>query len=659
MRIGIDIGGTFTDLVAATEDGIVVRKVSSTPDDPSRAFADALRRAPSGTADEVLHGTTVGTNAVITRTGAELAFVTTRGFRHILHLARQDRPKLYDLTGHRSPPLVHTSHCVGVPERIGPNGEIVRELDEDAARWALEEVRGVDGVAICLLHAYADPTHERRVAELVAEVLGPDVSISVSSDVLPEFREYERASTTALNAYVQPAVSRYLRRIADAAPARLAVMWSGGGLRGIAQTIDAPVHTLYSGPAAGVLGAAWAAQACGFRDLVTLDMGGTSADVALVDDARPNVAEESSIDGLPFRTPCLDVVSVGAGGGSIAWVDDGGALRVGPRSAGADPGPASYGRGGTEATVTDAQVVLGYLGEGGLAGGELELDRPGAEAALERLGAAAAMSAADAAEGVLRVVRATMARAIRSVSVERGKDVRRYVLVAFGGAGPLHATALARELEIRTVVVPPVPGALAALGLLVASRRADASVTRPMEAASANDVELAPLLGALVSTVLADLGAEGVAADEATIERSVDCRYHGQSHELRIPVGAEPSFASIAAAFHGAHRGRYGFERQDVPVEAVTFRAAALSRPGDLVATRPAGGDAAVSSTRGIGGVDVPVYERGRLPAGAELRGPAVIVELDSTTWVDASSTLLVHESGALVIDVPPTDDGR
>ena len=662
MRIGIDIGGTFTDLVAATEDGIVVRKVSSTPDDPSRAFADALGRAPDDAPDEVLHGTTVGTNAVITRTGAELAFVTTRGFRHILHLARQDRPRLYDLTGHRSPPLVHTAHCVGVPERVGPRGEVIHALDEDATRWALEGVRGVDGVAVCLLHAYADPTHERRVAELVAEVLGPDVSISVSSDVLPEFREYERASTTALNAYVQPVVSRYLRRVADAAPARLAVMWSGGGLRGIERTIASPVHTLYSGPAAGVLGATWAAQACGHGDLVTLDMGGTSADVALVDDARPNVAEESEIDGLPFRTPCLDVVSVGAGGGSIAWIDDGGALRVGPRSAGADPGPASYGRGGTEATVTDAQVVLGYLGEGGLAGGELELDRPGAERALERLGTAAGMSAVDAAEGVLRVVRATMARAIRSVSVERGKDVRRYVLVAFGGAGPLHATALARELQIRTVLVPPVPGALAALGLLVASRRADASITHPMEATPPNDGELASLLRGLTETVLADLGAEGVASDDATIERFVDCRYHGQSHELRIETGAEPSFAAIADAFHDAHRRRYGFDRGDVPVEAVTFRAAALGPPGDVAATCPSAGDVVASSTRTIDGVDVPVYDRAALPAGTELRGPAVVVELDSTTWLDGSSTLVVHESGALVIDVPstgPTDDER
>jgi N-methylhydantoinase A len=652
VRVGIDIGGTFTDLVVATDDGIVVRKVSSTPRDPSAAFAAALDRAPRGGIDEVLHGTTVATNAVLTRSGAELAFVTTKGFRHLLQLARQSRPSLYDLAARRSPPLVHASHCVGVPERVGPHGDVWHALDEDATRWALEEVRGVDGVAVCLLHSYANPAHEQRVAELVREVLGPDVAISVSSELLPEFREYERASTTALNAYVQPVLARYLRRIEDVTGPSVGVMWSGGGVRGIARTIDTPVHTMFSGPAAGVLGATWAANACGVRDIVTLDMGGTSADVAVVEDLHPQIAEGSSIDGLPFRTPCLDVISVGAGGGSIGWIDEGGALRVGPRSAGAEPGPASYGRGGTEATVTDAQVVLGYLGAEGLAGGDLVLDTDAAWGALERLGEAGGLTPIGAAEGVVRVVRATMARAIRSVSVERGKDVRRFTLVAFGGAGPLHATALARELGIAQVIVPPAPGALAALGLLVASRRADASLSHPLVAGSDADDELRTILDGLARDVLDDLATDGVDAADAVIERHVDCRYVGQSHELRIEVAAAGSFAAVVRDFHDAHRARYGFDRPDVAVEAVTFRATALGPPGDVSVAPPSGAAAAAVTACEVDGVDVPVYERTSLGAGARIEGPAIIRELDSTTWLDADSSADVHDSGALVVSV-------
>ena len=650
MRVGIDIGGTFTDLVAATEDGIVVHKISSTPRDPSQAFATALGRIEEEP-DEVRHGTTVATNAVLTRTGARLAFVTTQGFRDLLRLARQNRPSLYDLSARRTPPVVERSLCIGVAERVGPGGDVLTELDEDDARAALAAIHDVDGVAVTLLHSYANPTHELRLRELIREVVG-DVEVSLSSDVLSEFREYERASTTTLNAYVQPVVARYLERIDASARGRVGVMWSAGGVRGIEQTMATPVHTLYSGPAAGVLGATWAAGACGYRDLVTLDMGGTSADVALVEDGRPEVAEESSIDGLPFRTPSIDVISVGAGGGSIAWVDEGGALRVGPASAGAEPGPACYGRGGTDATVTDAQVVLGYLGEAALAGGELTLDTDAATAAVGRLAASAGLAEREAAEGVLRVVRATMSRAIRSVSVERGKDVRRYVLVAFGGAGPLHAAALARELGIDTVVVPPAPGALAALGLLVASRRADTSVTRPMLVDRAKDVELRSILHELTEQVLDDLRAEGVSFAESRIEHFVDCRYEGQSHELRIPVEGGPSFALVRDAFHDAHRRRYGFDRRRTPVEAVTFRAAALGPLGTVSVAPPAESETASTGTRRVGDADVPVFERTTLPSGARIDGPAIVTEIDSTTWIDDRSSAVVHPSGALVVAV-------
>ncbi len=662
MRVGIDIGGTFTDLVAETDDGIVVVKVPSTPRDPSVAFADALSRLDDEP-DEVLHGTTVGTNAVLTRTGAKLAFVGTDGFRHLLHLARQDRPSLYDLSAKRPEPLVARDACVGVIERIGPDGSVLQDLDEDALRDAFERVRGVDGVSITLLHSYANPSHERRVAEIAREVLG-DVFVSSSADVVPEFREYERASTTTLNAYVQPAVSAYLKKIDDASSgARVGVMWSGGGVRGIARTIERPVHTLYSGPAAGVLAAVWAAGRCGYDDIVTLDMGGTSADVALVNGGVPDVAESSELDGLPFRTPSIDVISVGAGGGSIAWVDEGGALRAGPGSAGADPGPACYGRGGTQPTVTDAQCVLGYLGppplaDGergsgwGLAGGELRLDVGAAHAAIERLSAEAKLTPDETAEGVLRVVRATMARAVRSVSIERGRDIRRYALVAFGGAGPLHATALARELGVSTVIVPRSPGALAALGLLVATRRADAAVSRPGLADRSRDVELRTVLTELTNEVLTELADEGVDRSSARISLVVDCRYEGQSHELRIPVEGGPSFALLIDAFHRAHEERFGFARPKARVEAITFRATALGPERDVAVAAPSGSQIEAKEMWRIGDADVPVYNRATLPSGAALRGPAIVTEPDSTTWLDPQSEATVHSSGALIVSV-------
>lgn len=652
MRVGIDIGGTFTDLVAATADGIEVIKVPSTPDDPSRAFRDALGRVRE-TPLEILHGTTVGTNAVLTRTGARLGFVSTEGFRHLLHLARQDRPSLYDLRAAPPEPLVDRTRCIGVPERISHDGMVLRELDEEATRQALAQLRGVEGVVVTLLHSYAQPDHERRVVELIREVLGEDVTIYASCEVLPEFREYERASTTALNAYVQPSVSRYLSRIRDeAGRSRVGVMWSGGGIRGIDATIELPVHTLYSGPAAGVLGAVWAAERCGVHDIVTLDMGGTSADVALVEDGRPSVAESSELDRLPFRTPCVDVISVGAGGGSIGWVDEGGALRVGPRSAGAEPGPASYGRGGTEATVTDAQVVLGYLGEEGLAGGELGLDHGAALRALTDLGRRCGLGADETAEGVLRVVRATMARAIRSVSVERGRDVRRYALVAFGGAGPLHAIALARELDIPRVIVPPAPGTLAALGLLVAARRADASLSRPMPCDRTRDVELRSILHELTEQVLGELRAEGIEFIDTTTALHVDCRYEGQSHELRIPVEGGPSFALLAEAFHRVHRQRFGFAHEGVPVGAVTFRATAHGPHGAVDAAVTEDGDASPTAYRVVRGKRVPVYRRGGLAVGVRVTGPAVITEVDSTTWIDRASTATVHAAGSLLIEL-------
>jgi N-methylhydantoinase A len=647
VRAGIDVGGTFTDLAGVVDGTLVVVKVPSTSDQ-SVGFANALR-ALDARPDEVLHGTTVATNAVLERKGARLAFVATEGFRHLMHLARQDRPSLYDLRARRPDPLVEAGLCVAAPERVDQNGGVLRPLDTEGLSSRLTELRGrVDAVAVTLLHSYANDDHEQAVARVIADAL-PGAAVSLSTRVLPEFREYERASTTAMNAYVQPVVTAYLSRLDRATEGGLGIAWSGGGIRGLRASIERPVNLLLSGPAAGVIGAAWWAQRCGVADAVTVDMGGTSTDVSIVLDGSPTYAEEARLDGLPFRTPCVDVISVGAGGGSVAWLDEGGALRVGPRSAGADPGPASYGRGGTEPTVTDAHVLAGHLGESGLAGGSVRLDAGAARDAISRLAAAASISLERTASGVLEVARATMTRAIRSLTIERGMDVRGFALVAGGGAGPLHAAELASELGITSVLVPPHPGALAAFGLLAARRRADASLSHPMLASAESDAEAGKILASLAEAASAELASEGVR--EAVVELEADCRYAGQSYEIRLPAG--DGAEAIVDAFHRAHRQRFGFARPDANVELVTFRAAALGPQPDVELSAPRVREMRPSRRR-VGGEAVEVIGREAMSYGSTFDGPLIIEELDATTWVPPGWACTVHESGSLLMRAGP-----
>ncbi|MBX3284065.1 MAG: hydantoinase/oxoprolinase family protein [Actinobacteria bacterium] len=593
MRVGVDTGGTFTDVVAA--DGRIA-KVPSTPHDPGEAVRSGAALVAGDHGPErpttLAHGTTVATNALLERRGATVALVTTAGFADVIEIARQDRPSLYDPWADRPEPLVPRALRLEVGGRLDGSGA---ELEPVPADGVPDVPDGVESVAVCLLHSDLDPSHERAVAE----VLGSrGLDVSASADVSPQFREYERTVTTVVNAYLRPTCRTYLGGLADAADEVL-VLSSAGGLVPVAEAAEVPVALLLSGPAGGVAAAAAAAQAAGYPDAVTFDMGGTSTDVCLVLDGRPAPAGERSVGGFPIRQPSLDVHTIGAGGGSVAALDPGGALTVGPRSAGAVPGPACYGHGGTEPTVTDANLVAGRLPHGVALPGIGELDAGAASAALDRAGVTA--------EGVLRVVDAAMEEAVRAVTVARGVDPSGLALVAFGGAGPLHACAIADALGMAAVVVPARAGVLSAVGCLTAPRQHDVVRTWP------GGVDHTGLEAALAD--LAEVAAAAVPG--AVVATEVECRYEGQSHELRV--------ASVAD-FAAEHRRRNGYDRPGTPVEVVALRATArVAAP--------------------LSPADLPVVER------SAVVGPTVVAEPDCTIWVAPGWRADPHvDSGALVL---------
>ena len=644
---GADVGGTFTDVVrlrdAAPPQAV---KVPTTADDQSQGLRNGLRAAGAGDLAALAHGTTTATNAILERDIARTVLVTTAGFADLLVIARQDRPSLYDLAVTRPAPLVPADLVVTVNERMGPDGVAVIALEDDEVARVVRQVAALEpeAVAMCLLFSYAGPAHERRLAEALA--LRLDVPVTRSSVLLPEFREYERASTCVLDAAVAPVMRRYLGRLVGQLPtATVTVMTSGGGVAEVADVAAAPVHTLLSGPAAGVVAAAAVARQEGFAHAVAFDMGGTSTDVCLIRDGRPDIATAGSIAGLPFATPAVAVHTVGAGGGSIAGLDSGGALRVGPQSAGAVPGPACYGHGGTAPTVTDAHAVLGHLADQQALGtGELRLDRRAAEHALRSLEGFA--DPAAAAEGVLEVVRATMLRALRRITTERGVDPGPLALVAYGGAGPLHASALARALGCSAAIIPAAPGVLSALGLLLAPPRREAA--RTVMATWHRDGDVSDLTG-----VWADLEADArshVAA--ASVQWVADCRYAGQSHELRI---SRPPDGDLAAALDVAHEQAYGYAMPDEAVEIVTLRAIAQGAPV-LDAPPPrwdhgVGAEPTETVVR-VGGAPrtVALLHRAGLQPGAVVTGPAVIVQPDSTTLLSDEDQAVVSDWGNLMV---------
>ena len=640
---GVDVGGTFTDVVALAETPRAV-KVPTTPADQGEGVLEGLVAAATPEPASIAHGTTTATNAILERATARTVLVTTRGFADILAIGRQDRPALYDLGAVRPPHLADA--VVTAAERIAPDGTVTEPLTGAEVDRVAAEVAALapEAVAVSLLFAYANPAHERALADAITARIG--VPVTLSSQLLPEFREYERASTCVLNAAVAPVMGRYLRGLADRLPdAAITVMTSGGGTAGLDFCAERPVHTLLSGPAAGVVAAGAVAASAGFAEALAFDMGGTSTDVCLVRRGQPDVATDAEIGGLPFHTPAVAIHTVGAGGGSIAAIDAGGALQVGPASAGARPGPACYGLGGVEPTVTDAHCALGHLDAERELGGGLRLDRGAAEAALARL-------PADAdAEGVLTVVRATMVRALRRVSTERGVDPAGLALVAYGGAGPLHATALARELGCAAVIVPPAPGVLSALGLLLAPLRYEA--LRTVMAAAGDD--LAPVWAELEAEAQGELERQRpdrVAGPAVALRRVADCRYAGQSHELRLDLAAGDD---VAARFHAAHRAAYGYAMPDEPVVVVTVRVVGEAAPAlEALPRRWDVGDPGPPRAReiGVGGqrVRARVLDRALLEPGDRVSGAALIEQPDTTTLIGPDETAEVDAAGNLLV---------
>ncbi|MEO6823102.1 MAG: hydantoinase/oxoprolinase family protein [Candidatus Nanopelagicales bacterium] len=683
-RLGVDVGGTFTDVLLVDEHtGSTWRaKTASTPHDQSVGVLHGIDKvcAEAGVSAaeiaHVLHGTTVATNAILEGKGAKVGLVTTQGFRQVLQIARSFVPG--GLAGWiiwpKPEPLAALENTVEVPERVASDGAVVRELDEAATRVALRKLRaaGVDALAVSLINAFANDVHERRIGELAAEEL-PGVPVSLSSVVLPEMREYERALTTVANGYVQPQVARYLtsltgQLIAKGVPGSLSVLRSDGGLAAAAAAIESPVTMLLSGPAGGVSGAVWVAEQSGHTELLTFDMGGTSTDVALVQDLRARIGRETKVGDLTVRASAVDVRTVGAGGGSIAHVPElTRALRVGPQSAGADPGPAAYGTGGTEPTVTDANVVLGYLPTS-LAGGEITLDREAARTAVQSIADAMGLPSAEAAAaGIVDIVNENMLGGLRLVSVQQGFDPRDFALVAFGGAGPLHGNALGRLTGAWPVIVPPSPGVLCALGDATTSARDESARTCLRRFTDLTGGELREILTGLSSSAGQRLADQGVPITDQTIGYQVDVRYFGQGNDLSVDVDeawlADPDGAlrTLGQRFDSEHERLFSFVLS-ADHELVNARATVSGprpRVTPTVLDKGTGdpSDARVTTTPIYvdgGFVDAEVYDRLKLRAGDVVPGPAIVTEMDSTTLVLPGHGATVHASGSLLIR--PTD---
>jgi N-methylhydantoinase A len=688
-RIGVDTGGTFTDGILWNDDGeIVTAKILSTPDDPGRAVLATVeqlltrqRPVEPGVLSWLVHGTTVATNAVLQNQRAPCALITTRGFRDLLEIARQVREDAFDVFAQKPPPLVPRSLCFEVTERLDATGRVVIPLDRaSVARTARSiEASGVRAVAVCLLHAYRNPTHERAVGELLNEQL-PGVSISLSSDLSSEFREFQRACTTIINASLVPEVGEYLHRLDKALVGRgisggRLVMQSNGGISEFLESARRPVFLIESGPAAGVVGAAHFARVLGESDVISFDMGGTTAKVGLVQGGVPHRVQEFEIGtsanrsrswnsgaaGYPILTPAVDMVEVGTGGGSIAWIDDGGKLRVGPKSAGADPGPACYGRGGSAPTITDADVVLGRINPNYFLGGEMLLDVDAAHRAVESLASKLGMDPVETAAGIVAIADAAMAQALRVVSVQRGYEPKRFKLVPFGGAGPLHALSVAAETGMETVLVPPRPGVASAFGLLVSDLKHDFARTLVLRIDTADETQLEAVFRELEAKGGELLERERIAGPAMRFERMLDLRYVGQSYHLTIPVGSDPIIRSALEdareRFDQAHFAAYGYSEAGEPCELVNVRVAAIGmvrKPG-LAESRVSGSLDARKGARRVwfpfvGLVEAGIFDRALLGSETQIDGPAVIEDEDSTTLLQPGWRCRVERYGVLAI---------
>jgi N-methylhydantoinase A len=674
-RIGVDVGGTFTDLVLndPSTGEFYHTKTPSTPASPEQGTINGIEKildqadVSPERLSTLIHGTTVATNAVIERTGARAGLIVTKGTRDVLEIRRQNRPHLYDFREQKEPTVIPRERVVEVDERVLPDGTVQTELETDEIRDAVEQLErhDVDSVGVCLLHSYITPDHEQRIKEVVEAEL-PDVELSLSSEILPEFKEYERMSTTAMNSYLMPVMEEYIDKFDRGldeigVDAPLNIMQSNGGVMSAGEARSRSVQTIVSGPAAGAL----SGKAFTDRDnFMTADMGGTSFDVALCHDDELEFTDESTLSGHVIRVPQINISTVGAGGGSIAWVDDGGALRVGPQSAGADPGPIAYDKGGTKPTVTDAHVVLGRLNQEYLLDGEMEVNLEGARAAIsEQIADPLGLSLTDAAQGIIDIVNANMIKSMRVISVERGYDPREFALISFGGAGPLHSVELADEMDLAESIIPYAPGVNSAIGLLAADYRKDYVETYLKQLEHADFDEIHGLYTSLIEEATADLESQGLTDGETSFVPEVQMRYRGQGHNLDVPLdlellSSEGAREELKDAFSQRHQREYGFARPDEDIEIVNLTLSAIGEAGRSDLEMRSGDEESSAQPSTYRDVyfegewhETPIFRRNSLPAGTRQSGPLVVEQQDSTTVVPPGFDLTVDDAYNLVIE--------
>jgi len=677
-RVAIDIGGTFTDFVSLDEDSgkILLEKAPTTPHNFAEGVINTIERSSTDPREyrQFVHGTTVVINALTERKGAKVALITTKGFRDVLEIQRANRPDMYNLFYQKPKPFVPRRFRFEVRERVNFRGEILQPLVEEDVVKAVEACKaaGIEAIAVCYIHAYANPTHERRTREIIEELL-PGIPVTLSHEITQEWREYERTNTTVMNAYVQPAAALYLSTLDHELTARgltstKYAMQSNGGTATFSRAQRVPIHLVESGPVGGVIGAGVIARAIGEDSVIAFDMGGTTAKVSLIDRGQLKINTDYHIEktatwaGYPLKIPVVDIVEVGAGGGSIAWIDTGGALYVGPKSAGADPGPACYGLGGTEPTVTDANLLTGRLNPDYFLGGQMHLDVARAEAAIRKVAEPFGLTPIEAAMGIIRLANANMRAALERVSIERGYDPRDFTLVAYGGAGGLHGATLARELRMKKVIIPRAPGQFSAWGMLMTNLRHDFIRTHVMPCAEEKIEEIAQVFSALQGDAERQFQEEGFPLEKVWIERFLDLRYKGQEHTVRTPVpeGAleQRNLELVIAKFHELHERAYSF-RLDDPVEIVNFHVVGwgeVEKP-ELKPLERAGHDMdrAFKGERQVyfeelGMVPSKIYERDLIPPGEPISGPAIIEEPACTTIVCPDQQVVVDERGYLII---------
>ncbi|MFB0840896.1 hydantoinase/oxoprolinase family protein [Paenibacillus oleatilyticus] len=687
--VGVDVGGTFTDvtLVDTRSGEILNHKVPSTPDDPSRAIMNGVEQIlelNGVSVSEVrylAHGTTVATNSLIERKGALTGLLVTEGFRDLLEIGRQTRPGLYDFFKEKPEQVIPGHLRLEVDERLYADGSLRKPLDPDRLREAIERLKqeGVQAIAVCFLFSYLNPEHEKQAVEEIRRQF-PEAYVSASHQVVPEFREYARLSTTALNAYLGPVMQRYMENFQQSVrkagiPVDPYITQSNGGIISIQESVSNPVRTAVSGPAAGVVAASHLAELTGYKNMITFDMGGTSADFSLIENGDPKISMEREVEGFPARIPMLDIHACGAGGGSIAWLDAGGALKVGPESAGSMPGPAAYGRGGTRPTVTDANTILGRLNPDGILGGRMALDVEASKRAVqEHLCARTGLSLLEATMGILTVVNANMTRAIRLISVEKGYDPREFTLVSFGGGGGLHCGALARELGIPRILVPPSPGTFCSLGLLVTDVRSDYVRSMLLESAGGSMETIRGLFSSMIQEGAAMLEKEGIPEPKRRYVLGLDLRFKGQNYELTLPVEwselTDEGVQGILTRFHEQHEKNYGYSNRAGVIEFVNYRVTALGElpKAALRRTEESGGRSVQPTSRREvyfaetdrpGYYDTAIYQRSELAPGDRLAGPAIIEQMDSTILILPGQTAGVDPYRNLVIQTFGEEEQR